>query len=115
MKHLILAFLPLAAAADPATITDIQAREQASGWRFDVTVAHGDTGWDDYADGWEVRLEDGTVLGTRTLFHPHVNEQPFTRSHVVEIPEGVTRVELFVSESVGGWGDEAYPFTLPGS
>ncbi|MEM9349805.1 MAG: hypothetical protein AAGA47_06050 [Pseudomonadota bacterium] len=116
MKYYALAFLPLAAAADPATITDIRATPSDSGWRFDVTVAHGDTGWDDYADGWEVRLPDGTVLGTRVLAHPHVNEQPFTRSlSRVAIPDGVTEVELFVSESVGGWGAQAYPFALPGS
>lgn len=111
----LAALCPALALADPATIEAIEAKPNGAAWRFSVTVAHGDTGWDDYADGWEVRLPDGTVLGTRVLAHPHVNEQPFTRSHVVEVPEGTTEVELFVSESVGGWGEQAYPFALPGS
>jgi len=104
------------ALADPATITGIQAQQSGDSWRFSVTVAHADTGWSDYADGWEVRLGDGTVLGTRALAHPHVDEQPFTRSlSGVLIPDGVNEVYLFVSESVGGWGRTAYPFSLPGS
>ena len=116
----ILAFLAPAIAAfsaqaDPASITDIRATPSGDAWRFDVTVEHGDTGWEDYADGWEVRLADGTVLGTRVLYHPHVNEQPFTRSHVIEVPAGVTEVEVFVRENVGGWGETAYPFKLPES
>ena len=49
-------------------------------YRFDVTVAHADTGWDHYADKWEVLALDNTILGTRILHHPHVDEQPFTRS-----------------------------------
>ncbi|MEO0487234.1 MAG: hypothetical protein AAF092_15115 [Pseudomonadota bacterium] len=113
MRYLALLLLPTAALADPATFTDITATPSGDGWRFSVTVEHADTGWDDYADGWEVRLEDGTVLGTRVLYHPHVDEQPFTRSHVVAVPDGIHEVELFVRESVGGWGTRAYPFTLP--
>jgi hypothetical protein len=49
-------------------------------YRFDVTVRHADTGWDHYADAWEILAPDGAVLGIRTLLHPHVDEQPFTRS-----------------------------------
>ncbi|MEL6915195.1 MAG: hypothetical protein AAFP13_11920 [Pseudomonadota bacterium] len=112
-RPLFLALCAGPALADPAEITAIEAMPAGEGWRFSVTVAHGDTGWDDYADGWEVRLPDGTVLGTRVLLHPHVTEQPFTRSHVVDVPAGVAQVELFVSESVGGWGARAYPFSLP--
>jgi hypothetical protein len=43
-------------------------------------LRHGDTGWDDYADGWRIETPAGEVLGTRVLHHPHVEEQPFTRS-----------------------------------
>ena len=56
-------------------------------WTFSVTINHPDTSWEDYADGWDVVLADGTVLlqdadseFTRLLLHPHVDEQPFTRS-----------------------------------
>jgi hypothetical protein len=51
-------------------------------WTFHVTVEHPDTGWEDYADGWDVVTPDGTVLKvnpddpfTRLLLHPHETEQ----------------------------------------
>ncbi len=34
----------------------------------------------DYVDGWHVETAEGEILGTRILLHPHVGEQPFTRS-----------------------------------
>lgn len=83
-----------AALADPPDITSVTAqRSAAMGWRFDVTLSHPDTGWDHYADGWQVELADGTVLGARELHHPHVDEQPFTRSlSSVMLPDGTRQV-----------------------
>ena len=76
-------------------------------WRFDVTVAHADTGWEDYADGWRVELADGTILETRVLAHPHVDEQPFTRSLFdVAIPDGTDTVHIRASTNVTGWAEE---------
>jgi hypothetical protein len=49
-------------------------------WRADVTLKHDDTGWKHYADGWRLTDEKGREIVKRTLYHPHVNEQPFTRS-----------------------------------
>ena len=58
-------------------------------YNFDVTVRHTDEGWKHYADKWDVTAPDGTILGTRILAHPHVDEQPFTRSlGDVEVPVG---------------------------
>jgi hypothetical protein len=101
---LLLAALP--ARAGEATVLKVEARPEAGGaWRFSVTVAHADTGWDHYADRWEVLAPDGTVLGTRVLLHPHENEQPFTRSlGGVQVPDGVTRVTLRAHDSVHGLG-----------
>ncbi|MEM6744988.1 MAG: hypothetical protein AAF676_14835 [Pseudomonadota bacterium] len=94
-----------AALAGPAEVVDVSATPSGATWRFDVTVAHGDEGWEHYADAWEVRLPSGEVLGTRELLHPHVTEQPFTRSlSGVAIPEGATAVEVFARDSVHGWG-----------
>ena len=69
-------------------------------WIFHVTVEHPDTGWEDYANGWDVLTPAGEVLRpdrssqfTRLLLHPHENEQPFTRSQSgIVIPEDVTQV-----------------------
>ena len=85
--------LPLglaAAAAGEADVIEAKANKQSNGtWRISATVRHADTGWDHYANRFEVLAPDGTVLGTRVLLHPHVDEQPFTRSlSGVEIPDG---------------------------
>ena len=58
-------------------------------FQIHVTLEHADTGWDHYANRWDVLDENGELLGSRTLHHPHVNEQPFTRSLSLTIPAGV--------------------------
>lgn len=85
----------------------------ADGWRFDVTLAHPDTGWAHYADAWEVLDADGNSLGTRTLLHPHVDEQPFTRAlGDVAIPAGTGPVFIRARCSVDGWGEALFEVTL---
>jgi len=75
---------------------------------------HADTGWDDYADGWEVVDADGNQLGIRPLAHPHVNEQPFTRSQSgIVISDDVTEVYIRVRDNVNGWYETRYPVALP--
>ncbi len=111
MRHPIAAALALAgaaAAADPAEIVAAEARAGASGWTVSVTLRHGDTGWDDYADGWRILDGDGRVIATRELLHPHVQEQPFTRSLRVEaLPDGPLFVES--STNVTGWSGDRAP------
>jgi len=91
----------------------VEATQTTDGiWTFHVTVRHPDTGWDDYADGWDVLTPDGAVLKpdpespfTRLLLHPHVNEQPFTRSQSgIVIPPGVTQVRVRAHDLVDGYG-----------
>ena len=106
--------LPTPTLADGAAIEVVQARDDGDAWTFSVTLRHGDTGWDDYADGWRVVAEDGTEYGLRTLFHPHVNEQPFTRSQSgIAIPEGVTRVFVEARTNAHGWDAARFPVDLP--
>ncbi|MCD4780193.1 MAG: hypothetical protein K8S27_06575 [Candidatus Omnitrophica bacterium] len=70
-------------------------------YHFDVTLRHADTGWDHYADKGKIRTEDDTILGTRVRYHPHVNEQPFTRSlSGVHIPAEIKRVIIRGYDSV---------------
>ncbi|MCP4818659.1 MAG: hypothetical protein GY883_05695 [Shimia sp.] len=102
-----------AAFADAPQITDAHATRSGGGWRFDVTLLHPDTGWDHYADGWRVELADGTVLTTRVLAHPHVNEQPFTRSQTgVSVPEGVGTVYVRSRCIVDGWSEGVFALDL---
>jgi hypothetical protein len=72
----------------------VMEREAEERWTFHVRVRHADSGWDHYADLWQVLdAETGEVLGERPLAHPHTNEQPFTRSlRGVEIPASVETV-----------------------
>jgi hypothetical protein len=108
---ILIAAMP--ARADVPTVTDAAAIPVGDAWRFDVTVRHGDTGWDHYADAWTVSAPDGTVLGTRILLHPHVDEQPFTRSlDGVAVPGGVDEVRIRARDSVHGWG-EVFVLRLP--
>lgn len=81
---------------------------------FGVTVLHRDEGWDHYADKWDVVAPDGTVLGTRTLLHPHVEEQPFTRSlEWVKIPGTVQKVIIRAHDSTHGYGGKEVAVDLP--
>jgi len=81
---------------------------------FGVTVLHRDEGWDHYADKWDVVAPDGTVLGTRTLLHPHVEEQPFTRSlDGAKIPGTVQNVIIRAHDSIHGYGGKEVAVDLP--
>jgi hypothetical protein len=96
-----------------ADVLYVRAVEGGDGaWTFRVTVEHPDTGWEDYADGWDVVTLDGEVLKpdpetpfTRLLLHPHVGEQPFERSQSgIVIPPGVTQVRVRAHDLVDGFG-----------
>jgi len=119
MRRSIAALLylaaPVAAAAGEADVLAVEATLGGDGtWRFDVTVEHADTGWGHYAEAWEVLAPDGAVLGTRTLLHPHEDEQPFTRSlSGVAIPDGITEVIVRAHDSVHGYGGKALRIALP--
>lgn len=100
-------------AADAPVVEDVQASEAGATWSFSVTLSHGDSGWDDYADGWRIFLADGTVLGARELLHPHVEEQPFTRSlSGVTIPDGVESVFVEARTNVDGWSGKHFEVPL---
>ena len=106
--------------ADPVTNANADViyvraeRDNDSTWTFSVSVQHPDTGWEDYADGWDIVLPDGEVIKpdpesefTRTLLHPHVDEQPFTRSQSgIRIPSDVTIVRVRVHDLVNGFGGD---------
>ncbi len=82
---------------------------------FDVTVQHADAGWSHYANKWEIVTNDGVVLATRVLAHPHDHEQPFTRSlQDVKIPKNLKSVIIRASDSVHGLGGNVLEIALPG-
>ena len=86
----------------------------ASVWRFEVTLRHADAGWNHYSDSWEILAPDGKLLGRRVLLHPHVGEQPFTRSLVgVQIPAAITKVRLRGHDKRHGYGGKELVIELP--
>lgn len=85
-------------------------------YTFDVTVRHADTGWEHFADRWEILAPDGSVLAARVLAHPHETEQPFKRSLPnVEIPDAVTDVTIRAHDSVHLYGGAEITLALKGS
>jgi hypothetical protein len=80
-------------------------RTESNHYSFSTRVTHRDQGWNHYADKWEILSPDGTVLATRTLYHPHVDEQPFTRSlSDVVIPDNIQTVTIRAHCSLHGFG-----------
>ena len=125
MRNLVMSLLVLvapavapqnAATAGEVEIVKADAKQERGGvYSFSATLRHADTGWDHYADAWEVLSPDGTVLGKRILYHPHVSEQPFTRGLAhVRVPEGISRVSIRAHDKVHGTGPRTLAVDLPG-
>lgn len=104
------------AIAGEADVTAVDVTMGGDGtYRFAVTVAHDDEGWEHYADGYEILSDDGSVLAERILAHPHVSEQPFTRSLAgVRVPEGASHVVIRAHDLVHGHGGHTLRVALPG-
>lgn len=99
---------PTTTAPTGGACADVVAVEVSGGgpYTFSVTVSSSDTGWEKYADAWRIEDSAGAVLGVRELTHPHVDEQPFTRSlSGVEVPAGET-VVVAARDSVEGYCGE---------
>lgn len=110
---LLMILLPGFVFADQVVIRYAEFEHNATSWTVSVTLQHADTGWDHYADGWRVLTADGKVLGHRTLYHPHENEQPFTRNlSGIKIPAEVNTVFVEAHDKVHGWNKERLEVNL---
>jgi hypothetical protein len=93
---------------------EIRPGSQVGRFDLDVTLRHADSGWDHYANRWEVLAPDGRVIATRILAHPHVNEQPFTRGlSGVRIPAEFTWIRLRGHDLVHGHGGREVTLSVP--
>jgi hypothetical protein len=112
---LFLVFWSSPSLAGEADVIDVQvSKEDNNSYSFTVTVLHKDTGWNHYASKWDIVDDKGIVLGTRTLHHPHVEEQPFTRSlSGVEIPDNIRTVRVRAYDSVHEYGGKVVGVDLP--
>ena len=77
-------------------------------------MRHQDSGWEHYANRWEVAALDGRVLGVRELLRPDDAEQPFTRSlGGVAIPADVSTVVVRAHDLGHGFGGHVETVRLP--
>jgi hypothetical protein len=104
---LLLVWQATAAHAGEVEIVHTIFAQSKDTWQMHTTLRHQDTGWEHYADAWRVVTENGKVLGTRVLYHPHENEQPFTRSlEGVVIPADTHIVYVEAHDKVHGWSPQ---------
>jgi hypothetical protein len=81
--------------------------------KFSVTIRHADEGWEHFANGWQIFTPEGEQLAHRGLAHPHVNEQPFTRSiNNIKIPPSIDTVIVKANDSVHGESKRKYVLKL---
>lgn len=119
MKHLYLAGLLLTACRFAcAGEADVLAADVSCSsdtvCSFSVTLQHEDEGWDHFANRWEILDSNGNVIDVRELAHPHVNEQPFTRSlGNVKVPAGLSEVVIRAHDSVHLYGGKQLIVELP--
>lgn len=101
--------------ADEPSVLDVAVNANEDGtYSFNATVAHRDEGWKHYADKWEIVTPEGQVIVERILFHPHVDEQPFTRSlSRVVVPIGVSEVTVRAYCNLTGVGSRTFTVKLP--
>jgi hypothetical protein len=110
----LLGFQPLQAGQADVLKVDIRPAAEVGRFDLDVTLRHADSGWDHYANRWEVVAPDGRVIATRVLAHPHEHEQPFTRGlSGVRIPAGFTWVRLRGHDLVHGYGGREVTLSVP--
>ncbi|MEQ9260611.1 MAG: hypothetical protein RIG84_16115 [Roseovarius sp.] len=117
MKHLLpalaLCVSALPAFAEAPKIVGVDVEKVGMVWNIHVTLEHPDTGWDHFADAWRVMDAEGNLLGERVLMHPHVEEQPFTRSlSGIVLPDGTREVFVKARCSMHGWAEETMRVTL---
>ncbi|MCP4488061.1 MAG: hypothetical protein GY820_12185 [Gammaproteobacteria bacterium] len=99
--------------AGEVRIVDVSVRCMAD-CSFSVTLQHADTGWQHYANQWDVLTLDGEILKSRVLYHPHVNEQPFTRSlSGVPVPMDLKQVKIRARDLKHGYSSQEYLVDLP--
>ncbi len=99
----VLLFATSVGAGDVEIVMAVLSK-QGDQWVCETTLRHDDHGWDHYADAWRVVTSTGKILGTRTLYHPHVDEQPFTRSlRDITIPADAKIVFIEAHDKIHGW------------
>ncbi len=91
-----------------AAIVSVYVSGEENNYNFSVGISSPDTGCEQYANWWEIILEDGSALiYRRILGHSHVNEQPFVRSGRVSITKNQTII-IRAHMNTSGYGTKVY-------
>lgn len=100
--------------ASNAEVIDVTAElTPAQKYNLTVTIKHADTGWDHYANAWRIYSPEGKLIGERVLYHPHVKEQPFTRTlRDIHIPADLSEVMIIPYCSKTGESAKGYTLKL---
>jgi len=103
---LLLAVYSGACIASDAKIIKVKTEvTPAQKYNILVTIEHDDEGWEHYANAWRIY--------SPVLHHPHVKEQPFTRSLLgVSIPSTVSEVTIVAVCSKTGESEMSYTLKL---
>jgi len=111
---LLAIIIPISGMTGEADVLKAELLPAADGfWRVQATIRHADQGWDHYADGFQVLTDDGVLLAERELLHPHVNEQPFTRStEAFALPADVNELIVRAHDSVHDHGGQVVRLRL---
>lgn len=94
-------------------VVAVELRRTGDTWQVAATLSSPYDGPDRYADAFRVLAPDGAVLGVRELTHDHANEQPFTRTLDVDIPDEVTAITVEGRDMEFGWGGETTTVDVP--
>lgn len=82
--------------------------------QFSVTVQHEDTGWEHYANRYDLLDVEGNLIAPRILRHPHVDEQPVRRGiRGLAIPHSVKRIKVRANDSVHSLGGAEVTVDVP--
>jgi len=98
--------------ANEAQVLDVKVSKANGTYSFAVKILHKDSGWKHYVNRYEILDKNGNILATRTLWHPHEHEQPFTRSLSGVRLENFKKVYIRANDSVDGYS-ELYEIILP--
>lgn len=116
LPSLFITFASFTVSAGEANVINVTIESLGDGkFLINTTIAHEDTGWGHYANRWDVLDESGEVIGVRELGHPHVNEQPFTRSLSLAIPSSVKTVSIRANDLVHELGGQVFDVAVPHS
>jgi hypothetical protein len=117
MRFLIIGFLVFFSSvtfASDAKILKVKAEKTpAQKFNISVTLEHDDEGWKHYANSWRIYSPEGELIGERVLHHPHVDEQPFTRTLLgLRIPSELSEVTIVAVCSKTGESKQKYVLKL---